>query len=461
MGISSSGVGSGLDVNAIVTQLMAAESKPLTILQQQESSYKSKLSAYGTLKSTLSNFQTALKGLNGSAFNAQTATASNTDILSATAGSSATPGTYAIQVTQLAQQQKLTSAGVADSSASLGTGSLTIKVGNADAITIPGTGTASYTLQSLRDAINASGAAVSATIVNDGSAAGNRLVLTAKDTGAVNTIKITGSGALAQFSYDPASPVVYDPANPTTGMSQLQAAKDAKLTIDGIPVTKSSNTITDAIQGVTLKLTKETAGSAITLTVARDTATVKSSIESFVKAYNDLSGKIKTMTAYDPTTKTGGALQGDSGAKSVLTQIRGALGEAVDDAGSLRLLSDIGVTFQKDGTLAIDDKKLQKAMDGKFDDIAKLFSSSTGYATRLIKLADDMLGEKGIITTRTDGLNASIKNLTDREDDMQARLDAVEKRYRAQFTALDAALASMQNTSAYLSQQLAAIAKNS
>ncbi|WP_026223852.1 flagellar filament capping protein FliD [Methylosarcina fibrata] len=458
MTISAAGIGSGLDINGLVSQLMMAESKPLDLLKAQEKQFNTKLSAYGTLKSAISTFQTAMRTLTGSnGLSAQTVTSSNAGVLSATANGTAAAGFFTIEVTQLAQRQKLTSAGVADATASLGSGSLNIKVGaNAEVVVTP----TDYSLQGIRDAINESDAGITATIINDGTANGNHLVITSKDSGAANTVKITATDAsLSQFDYDPASPVLYDANTPPAGMSQLQAAQDANLTVDGIPITKPSNTITDAIQGVSLNLTQVSGGTPVTITVGQDTETVKTSIDNFVKAFNDLKQTISNMTAYDPTTKTGGPLVGDAGARSVLNQIRGVLTGSVADAGSLSLLSDIGVSFQKDGTLSLDNSKLQKAIDGNFPDVAKLFTSTNGFATQLNSLTGDMLATDGLITSRTDGLNNSIQNLKKREDNMQARLDSIEERYRAQFIALDQALSSMQNTSAYLTQQLSALAK--
>jgi flagellar hook-associated protein 2 len=458
MAISAAGIGSGLDINSIITQLMIAESKPLDLLKSQEKQFDTKLSAYGSLKSAISTFQTAMKDLTGSTgFSAQTVTASNAEVLSSTADGTAAAGVFAIEVTQLAQQHKLTSAGVADATVSLGSGSLNITVGdNAEVVVTP----TDYSLQGIRDAINASDAGVTATIINDGTANGNHLVITSDNSGAANTVKITATDAsLSQFDYDPASPILYDANTPPTGMSQLQAAQDATLTVDGIPITKSSNTITDAIQGVSLNLTQVTNGNAVTITVGQDSETVKTSVDNFVKAFNELKQTIGKMTAYDATTNTGGPLVGDSGVRSVLNQVRGVLTQAVTGAGNLSLLSDIGVSFQKDGTLALDNSKLQKAINENFDDITKLFTSSEGFAAQLKTLSDNFLDDEGWIATRTDGLNTSIQNIKKREDAMQSRLESIEQRYRAQFTALDTALSSMQTTSAYLTQQLSALAK--
>jgi flagellar hook-associated protein 2 len=452
-----------LDVNGIVSQLMAAEQRPLNLLKSQEQSFRSRLSSYGSLKSAVSSLESAMKSLAGSTtgFSANTVSVSNTAIASASVTGKAAAGSYAITVTQLAQQQKLTSVGVADPAASLGSGSLRIAVGPELEVTVTPT---ENSLLGLRDAINASKAGVTATVVNDGSANGHRLVLTANQSGAANTIRITASDGsdpgLTQFNYDPASPVVYDAANPSTGMSQLQAARDAKLTVDGLAVTKPSNQISDAIQGISLKLTELTKDTPVTLTVGRDAATVKASVASFVKAYNALNQTVSGLTAYNANTKSAGALQGDSAANAILTRMRGELSKAAEGAGTLRTLSDIGVSIQKDGSLKVDDAKLQTAIDKNFDSIGALFTATDGYATRLAALAGEMLADKGVISARTAGLDESIKNITKREEAVQTRLDSLEARYRKQFSALDVALSSMQNTSNYLTQQLAALSAN-
>lgn len=460
MAISAGGIGSGLDVNSIVSQLMLAEQRPLNLLQSQEQSFRSRLSAYGTLKSAVSSLETAMKSLAGSTtgFSSHTVSSSNSTILGASSTGKVAAGTYTIQVTQLAQQQKLTSAGVADPAASLGSGSLRLAVGpELDIEVTP----KEHSLLGIRDAINAAKAGVTATVVNDGSANGNRLVLTANQTGAANTIRLTANDpSLAQFNYDPANPVAYDAANPPAGMSQLQEARDAKLTVDGLAVTKPSNQVGDAIQGVSLKLNELTKDTPVTVTVARDAGTIKNSVASFVKAYNALNQSVSSLTAYNPNSKAAGALQGDSAANAILTRMRAELTKAVEGAGALRTLSDIGVAIQKDGSLKVDDAKLQTAIDKNFDSIATLFTAEDGYATRLAAMAGDIVADKGVIDSRTEGLDESLKHIAKRKDDMSVRLEAIEERYRKQFGALDAALASMQNTSAYLTQQLAALSAN-
>lgn len=452
MGISSTGIGSGLDVNTIVTQLMNAERGPIGILQTKQTANNAKLSAYGTLKSAVSTFQTALKSLNSTSLGARTATSTSVTTLSASAAADAVPGTYAIEVTQLAKQTKLSSAGHADALALMGAGTMTIQVGAKAAVTIPA---GDYSLDTLSKAINAAQAGVSATIVNDGTA--NHLVITATDSGAANTVKVTAGGGMAEFNFDPAAP----PAGPAPVMVQNQAGQDAMLKIDNIAITKPSNTITDAVSGVTLNLLQTTvAGSPVNLTVAADKVAAKSAVTGFVDAYNKLNSTIKGMTSYNSTTKTGAVLNGDAGAASIMTALRKELSSATTGTGGLKVLSDIGVTFQRDGTLAADDVKLTKAIDTNFGGVTALFSGTDGFATRLTAATTAMLGSTGIITSHTENLNTAIKRNADRQSDLEASMVNIEKRYRAQFSGLDSLMSKMQSTSNFLTQQLSAIARN-
>jgi flagellar hook-associated protein 2 len=248
---------------------------------------------------------------------------------------------------------------------------------------------ANNTLSGVRDAINAANIGVSATIINDG--ASNRLVMTSKDTGASSSIKISVSDSdgndldasgLSQLAFDPTAA-----AGTGKNMAEVQSGQDAKLKIDGIDISKPSNTITDAIEGVTLNLLKSNTGSPTTLTVGRDVAGVKASVEAFVKAYNNVSQTLASLSAYNAGTKTGAALQGDSTTLSIQSRIRATLSAAVGGgaAGSgLSSLSDIGVAFQKDGTLALDSTKLQAALDNDFDGIAGLFAAQGKSSDSLV-----------------------------------------------------------------------------
>ena len=393
MGISTSvGLASGLDVDAIVTSLMNVEKKPLTALATQKTTYQSKISAYGTLKSALSTFQTAVNNLStASKFNAQTVKSGDPSVFTATASGSATVGNYAVTVSQLAQAQKIATAGFGSAYDVVGTGTMTIAFGTYDStgntftanadktptnITIS---SANNTLAGVRDAINASGAGVTAAIVNDGTT--NRLVITSKDSGEVNSLKITttdsdgnnlDAAGLSQLAYDPTAT-----AGAGNNMTQKQVAKYAKLNIDGIDIVKSSNTVSDAIDGVTFNLLKDSGGSAVSLDVARDEASVKASVTAFVDAYNALNTKLRSLTNYSaPNSAANGPLLGDATARSVTSQIKSVLTSVIGTTGSITSLSQIGVGFKADGTLGLDATKLDKSIADNFGDIAKLFTSS-------------------------------------------------------------------------------------
>jgi flagellar hook-associated protein 2 len=391
-----------LDINAIVTQLMAVEQRPLAKLDQQEASYQAKLSAYGSVKGAIASFQSAVQGLNSAGlYQAVKATSSDTSVFSASATSTAVAGTYSLEVSSLTQAQKLVAAGQASSTAAIGTGTattLTFDFGTISGGTLtpfdPATNTGgTYTgatfsgngnpsksitidstnnsLQGIRDAINAAGLGVTATIVNDGSGTPYRLSLAADNGGASNSLRITATpggdaSVMGLLEHDPAG---------VQNLSETVTAQNANIKVNGLSVTKTSNSISDVIEGVTLNLSKVTT-SPVTLTVARDTTAISNSVSGFVKAYNGIVSTLKGLASYDPATKQGGILLGDSAVRQLQTQLRNMLNTAVSGtSGALTHLSDVGVSFQKDGTLSLDQTKLNNAISNNFSDIAGLFSS--------------------------------------------------------------------------------------
>jgi len=393
-----------LDINSIVSQLMAAERRPLTKLAAQEAGYQAKLSAYGSVKGAVSSFQAALQALNTpSKFQSVTATASDSAVFSASATSTAVPGTYSLEVSSLAQPQKLVAAGQASSSAAIGAGTATTVtfdfgtisggafadgVYSGASFVSNGGGTKSITidssnnsLQGMRDTINAAKLGVTATIINDGSGSPYRLALAADHSGIDQSLKISVSGDAAIDSLPE-----HNPAG-TQNLTETATAKNANLKINGVAVTKTSNTISDVVEGVTLNLNKETSSPA-SLTVARDTNSIKTSINSFVKAYNELSGTLKNVSAYDASAKKGAILQGDATVRSLQTQLRAMIGTPVEGApGELKTLASIGVSFQKDGTLAADQGKLGAAMSNHFDEIASLFAAVGSSSDSLVRFS--------------------------------------------------------------------------
>ena len=408
MGLSSPGIGSNLDVNSIVSQLMAVEAQPLNTIAKKEASYQAKISAFGSLSGALSSFQSALATLSSPAkFQSVSATSSDSAIVGGSATSKAVAGSYAVEVTRLAQAQTLSTRGQVNTTAPIGDGAkntLTFQFGTISGGTLtdgvygtnPATSfvqdadqpsgsvvldSSNNSLQGIRDAVNKANLGVTATIVSDGSAAPNHLVFTSNKTGQTSSMKIS-------VVRDPATPVV-EPANPaaetaladllgynaagTQNMTQSSAAQNTALTVNGIAITGATRSIKEAIQGVTLNVSK--IGST-TMTVARDTAAITAGVTGFVKAYNDLDKTIKTLTAYNPATKVAGPLLGDSSVRNIQDQVRKTLGTAVTgNGGKLTTLSQVGVAFQKDGSVALDAGKLQKAITDNFDDLAGLFAA--------------------------------------------------------------------------------------
>ena len=381
--MSSDGIsGPSLDVNKIVAQLVSVERQPITQLAAKEASFQARISAYGSVKGAVSGFQTALQGLNSaSKFQALTATPSDTTVFSASPTSIAVAGSYSLEVTSLAQAQKLVAVGQTSSTAPIGSGAattVTFDFGTTSgaSFTSNGNGIKTITidsnnnsLQGIRDAINAAKIGVTATIINDGSGLPFRLALSSDSFGASNSIKTTVSGDASINTL-----LGHNPAG-TKNLTETAAAQNALFTVNGVAVSKPSNSITDVVQGVTLTLNKITTSPA-TLTVARDTNAISTSIAAFVKVYNELTTTLKNVSAFDPGTQRGAILQGDATVRSLQTQLRGIVGTAVAGTpGNLTTLSSIGVEFQKDGSLAVNQTRLSNATSNNFDDIASLFAT--------------------------------------------------------------------------------------
>lgn len=402
MAISSPGVGSNLDVNSIVSQLMALERRPIVLLDQQSSSVQAKLSAFGTLKGALSTFQSAAARLAGSAsFSTVKANVADATLLTASASSSAAAGTYNIDVSKLAQAQKLATAGQISSTAAIGTGTLTFDFGTiagtlegetgkyAAGATFTNSGAAAKTvvidaahssLEGIRDAINSANIGVSASILNDGSGTPYRLTLSVAATGAASSLRISGgdAGLAALLGHDPAG---------TQNLTQTVAAQNAEFKLDGLAISKASNNVSDVIQGVSLTLLKTTTATT-TMTVAKDNAGVKSSVDSFVKAFNDLGKTFTDLTRFDAVSKKASTLTGDATVRSIQGQLRAVLNQALDSsAGGLASLADIGVTFQADGTLKLDASKLEKVLADPTKDVATLFAAVGKPSDSLVKFA--------------------------------------------------------------------------
>ena len=442
-GITASGVGSGLDVNSIVSQLVAAERAPAdNRLASSSRAISAEISAIGSLRSAFSTLRTSLTALSSDAtLNARKATAPSDANFTSTAGAGAATGSYQIEVLALASAQKLSSAGYTDADSTVGTGQLTLVSG--DTTLVVDIDSEHATLGDIRDAINAkaAGKGVSATLVQADD--GAHLVLTALDTGIANRITVTASGGDGGLAA-----LAYDPAHANTQLTELSAATDAVVKADGYTRTSASNTLTDLVGGITLTLTKAAPGTAQPLTVNADPSTQKAAIKSFVSAYNASINTIAGTTAYNATTKVAAALNGDPLVLAASRSLRDTVSGQVSD------LKAIGVTINKDGTLAFDEAAYTTAMASDPSPATRLFGGDASLAKALDTTLDALLDDDGQLDSRKDSLDRRSKSIDSDRTALDRRIDAFEQRTRAQFVALDGLVSKLQSTGNFLIQQL-------
>lgn len=469
--LSSIGIGSGIDANSIVSQLVALERKPIEQLKTEADRIDARLSSFGRIQAALDTLRTTSRTLvDSGTWSAATVTSSDTTAVSATASAGATSGSYAVQVTALAAAQLNATAAVPGPTTTIGQGTLTIDVGRwADNLSgfTPKAGSSSVsitigpgedTLEKIRDKINGTaGVPVRASIVND--ASGSRLVLQATATGADNGFRVQVSDDdSVDDDASGLSRLAYDPPNNAAVSTRPQAGVNARATVNGLPVESATNTLSGVIDGVTLTLGKITSGT-VDLGVARDTAAMRKSIDGFVTAYNDLVRLLRDQTRYDATTKAAGTLQGDRAAVGLLGQLRGVLSGSSTASSAFARASDIGLDVQTDGTIKTTGAKLDAAL-GQLPQLQAFFATATtsaassGLAARLRGLADTVLGTEGTVSARQAGLRKLKASNVDRQDALEDRVAQTEKRLRAQYQQLDASMARLTSLQNYVSQQI-------
>jgi flagellar hook-associated protein 2 len=409
------GIGSTLPITQVLSGLMQIESIPLTQLQNQVTGVQTEISAYGQLSSALATFQQSLTQLTlPTQFKSLTASVANTSVLSASAVYGAQTGTYTVNVTQLAQSQTLVAAGQASLNSSLlsGSGPATVSIafGTQSGTTFtsnaqqPG-GTITIdssndTLSGLRDAINAANLGVTASIVNDGSSTPYRLVLTSNSTGANESMQITVSGDTGL-----ASAIGYPPPSGTPAsqqMTQTVAAQDAQLTVNGLALSSTTNTIASALPGLSLTLAQT---GSTTMTVASDTSSIQKNIDNFVSAYTTLQASLQQLTAYNPSG-TNGPLIGDATTMQIQSQLSRIVASALTGTGTsgYTTLAQVGITLNADGSLSVDDSKLSSALASNPTQFASLFgtagSTSNSNVTYLIGGANTQQGNYAVNITQ-------------------------------------------------------------
>ncbi|MEJ8323158.1 flagellar filament capping protein FliD [Kosakonia sacchari] len=464
--ISSIGAGTSLSssLSTLYSQLQTAEETRLTPITTQQTSYKAKLTAWGIVQTSLTKLQTAANALKDTSKIASAKVSSTNTAFTASLATSATAGSYSIEVTSLAAAQSLLSPKAASKDTDLGDSSLSSRTititqpGQKDPLTVT-LASDKTSLSDIRDAINAKAGSVTASIIKADDSS-YYLALTSRDSGTTNQMTITTNDTeLAKY-------VSYDSSNAGSAsntMTQQVAAADANLKINGVAITRSSNTITDAPEGVTLTLNKTNIGSPETLAVTKDNAPMTAAVQAFVDAYNSLQTTIANQTKYTKVDQgstsqdnSNGDLLGDGTLRNIQTRLRSLLSSSQSNTGSYNILSQLGITQDVSGKLTVDSTKLDKALTEKSTDVISFLTGdgkTTGFATQASNLLDDFLGTDGTVQNATDGINKTLKKLSEQYDRVNDQITATMARYKAQFTSLSTLVSSLESTGNYLTQQ--------
>jgi flagellar hook-associated protein 2 len=469
--ITSAGIGSGLDVNAIISSLMAVEAQPLTALQSQATNLQTDLSAFGQVQSLVSSLQDAAKPLfDPTQFKLTNTSSTDPTSVSAATTSGAVPGVYSVSVSALSAGQSIVSptGQYTDGTSVVGTGSMTIQLGSwntgntvftpgtASAVTIP-IGASGDTLANIASSINSANAGVTASVVTD--ASGARLALQSTASGTANGFKVTvadddgnntdGSGL---------SRLAYDPQNGVGQMTLAQAAANTQATINGISVTSASNTLSGVISGISFNLGKVTT-QPVTVNATQNTAAIQSNVTAFVSAFNALNTFLATETKYDPTSGVAAPLQGDSTAVSIQNQMHNLISKVTGASSTFSTLSSLGIQLQTDGSLQLDNTTFTAALTN-LPQLTKALSnvdatnpSNNGFGAIFSNWAAGMLQTGGTLPGKTASIQSSIASNQKDQDNMNTQLAATQARLQAQYTALDSTMSQANALAAYVQQQ--------
>jgi flagellar hook-associated protein 2 len=453
--MSAAGSTTGIDVNSLVTQLVAADKAvPQQQLTDRQTAVNTEISALAAFKAAVGVFQSAVQRLSApGSFAPRAATSSIQNIVTATAASTAATGSYSIEVDALASANQLASAAYPGGASTVaGTGTLSITSGtNNFSVTI---GAPTNTLQDVADAINSApgNTSVQASILNE--AGGSHLVLTASQTGAANAVQVAetdGGTGLSSFVYDP---------NGTQNLTVLQPAGDAHIKVAGFDHYSPTNVVSDAVSGLTLNLQAAAVGTKVSVTVANDNSTLLANAQSFVAAYNNMVTQVQQLSSYDASTQTAGPLFGDAVVRVTLSSIGDDVTSAVSGlSGTYTSLASIGITSQTDGTLALDQTKFNAALSAAPGSVAAVFSSANGVIARSSTNLDSVLQSGSAIASRSQQLQQNLTQIQDDQNALDARMTALQNQYTSQFTALNTLLVQTQQISSYLTQALANLPK--
>lgn len=441
-GIRSLGAGSGLDLDSLVQRLVTAERQPAqTRLDRSEARFQSQLSAIGSIKGALSALRDASQSLGtGSGLNARTVTSSNPELFTGTASAGLAPGNFSVEVVSLASANKVASNPVAASDTPIGSGTLTLSVGdNSFSIDVEeGAGS----LAAIRDAINRSSdnSSLSAAILNEDG--GRRLVLTARDTGAENSIAISasgGDGGLASL----------------TTTTELQPASDAVVKVDTFTFSSASNNVDGVIDGLTLNLVKAEPGTVETVTIGEDRAAAVAKVRGLVERLNAFSAATDRVASFNAETGEAGPLLGDATLRGIDSRIQQILGSQVGAAGgAFNSLPALGITTNEAGRLQLNESALNRALDERPDVLSTVLGGERGIATALGNYLGGVLGSSSLIASREEGLKTSLDSIGAQREALDRRMESVEARFVSQFSALDGLVAQLSQTGDFLQQQL-------
>lgn len=470
MAISSAGIGSGLDVESIVSKLVALEKRPIAKLESAATSIQTKISTYSKLKSLMATFSDAASKLTrDSGWNGMAATSSNSSAVAVSITGLASATSFGISVQQLARAQSVASTAITTPDAPVGGGTMTIQLGtwlhtsppptftagSASAVNV--TVGATDSLTQIAAKINDANAGVTATVLRD--ATGERLLVRSKTTGEASGFRIQvtedgGAPGLSALAFDP-----QNSAGVGMAANTIQYAQNTKAKINGIDISSANTTFADAVPGLSIAVSQVTTSDA-EVSVTSDTASMKKNITAFVDAYNAINDLLSASTKYDDETKTAGIFQGDSSAVALQNALRQQVAATMSGDGVYKRLSDIGIDMQRGGKLAVTGSKLDAALKNP-DALKAMFatnvatdSDANGLGVKLKAYTSSLLSFDGMMNSKADALSAAVKRNAAEQDKVNDRAAVVEKRLRAQYTALDTKMGSLSALNSYISQQV-------
>ena len=447
MATTFAGIGSGLDLESMVTQLVQAERQgPIQRINRVEARANQENKAFDAVNSSMSALQNAAKALEDAvAGRAMKAVVPEGAAFSITAGASAAESTFDVEVEAIAGAQKLRSTAL-DAETSLGNGTLTLSLGGEsfDVAVAAGEGTPAEIARAINDAGDNPG--IRASVINGSN--GAYLVLAAEETGAANTMTVTASGgdgglAALQYTGDPV----------TDGLEQIAAARDAVIHVDGVQLNSATNSFVDVLDGVSIDVSSAAPGETVSATVTRDDDALAGAVAAFVKAYNDSRELMAGQPRYNPESGSAGPLQGDAAARGLTSALRDMRNVTGAEGSELQSLVQLGISSDTSGKLSFDRSAFDTALADDPEGVAALLGGQ-GLAGRADSRLSGYLGSDGLIASRKEALDSRLERASSDREALDRRLEQVERRLRSQFAALDTLMAQMQQDSNFLAQQL-------